>query len=101
MTMTMVAALSPICACACMSRCCLVVVEMVMAMMVKTMAMLHVRWWLPVHAACEVVASCACWSTARLALRRAHVYLYMQRWLYGWCAALVGESSSRIVVAAK
>jgi hypothetical protein len=48
-------------------------------------------------AVCEmVVASCACWSAARSASRRARMYSRTQRWLYGWCVALAGKSSSRI-----
>ncbi len=88
MTMTMVAALSPVCACACTSHCChLVVAEMATAMTAKMMAMLCV-WWLPEHVGvqpgrCRSMPAC------------------MQRWLYGWCTALAGESSSRITIAAE
>ena len=88
MTMIIVTALSPICTCTCVSRCChLVVAEMVMVTMAKTMAMLHV-WWLPTHVGAQLGQ---CHSTPACT----------QRWLYGWCMALAGKSSSRITITAE
>ena len=94
MTMTMVVAPSPFCAFACASHCCrLAVAETAMVTTTAT-GMLHVRWWLwwllPAHVG------------AQPGRRRAvHACIRVQRWLCGWRAALAGESSGRIVVAAE